>query len=182
MLPIGLSLENLKSAVADAVGDFKKYDLELLETEAHEQAISHRIAVYLEQSFGIGTKVNLNVDCEYNKHLGGDKITIIEPQYYLKHCQRCWCNACYKLERLAEIEEKEFRPDIVVHSRGNDDNNVVAIEVKKSKVCPFDLAKLRALTLPKGAKIDYGYELGVFLHFQNNEPKYIWFLSGDIAE
>jgi len=180
--PIPLSIENLKSAVLCAAGEFKKYDLKLLELAVHEQAISHRIAVYLERFFGIDTKVNLNVDCEYSKHLKDDKTAIIEPHYFLGKYPRCSCNSCKKLERLEEIEEKAFRPDIVVHSRGNDNKNVVTLEVKKSQICPFDLAKLRALTLPKGAQIGYGYELGVFLHFQNNEPKYIWFLSGEIAE
>jgi hypothetical protein len=179
--PIPLRIENLQTAVIRAVGNFKKYDLKLLELAVHEQAISHRIAVYLERLFGIGTKANLNVDCEYSKHLKDDKIAIIEPHYFLGKYPRCSCNSCKKLENLEEIEEKDFRPDIVVHTRGNDRKNVVALEVKKSRICPFDLAKLRALTLPKGAKVVYGYELGVFLHFQNKEPKYIWFLSGEIS-
>ena len=45
--------EVLKSAVRGAVNTFLKYDLKLLDDEIHEQSISHRIAVYLEDYFGI---------------------------------------------------------------------------------------------------------------------------------
>ena len=55
--------QELKSRVTDAVCLFLTEDRKLLEYEAHEQAISHRIAVYLEPSFK-----GYHIDCEYNRH------------------------------------------------------------------------------------------------------------------
>lgn len=55
------------------------------------------------------------------------------------------------------MDEKLFRPDIIVHERGNDKNNKAIIEIKKSKHSGLDLAKLNALTDKKG---HYQYVLG----------------------
>jgi hypothetical protein len=72
------------------------------------------------------------------------------------------------------FHEKLFRPDIVVHSRGNDNANLIVIEIKRSVVCPFDLAKLKALTTPKTDGGEFGYALGLFLHFPDGQPVYEW--------
>jgi hypothetical protein len=47
------------------------------------------------------------------------------------------------------------------------------------RVCPFDLAKLRALTLPKLAKVDFGYQLGAFVHFSKLGPQFLWLVNGE---
>ena len=164
--------ENIKRAVAD----FITCDVDLLDLSAHEQAISHRIAVYLESIYG---PKELNVDCEYNKHLGESKrvdLQNINPEEF----KTCNCDSCETIVNgnIYEIPRKYFRPDILVHSRGNDERNLIAIEVKKSKECPFDEAKLRALTKPRNAGGEYGYELGVFIWFIKNEPQYKWFVVG----
>jgi hypothetical protein len=79
-----------------------------------------------------------------------------------------------------DLENKLFRPDIVVHSRGNDDRNVIAIEIKNTgRFCPFDGAKLRALTAPKTDDKTYEYQLGVFLLFKGNEPSFKWYSNGE---
>ena len=79
---------------------------------------------------------------------------------------------------FSEIPERGFRPDILVHKRGTDGFNLIAIEVKKDKECPFDEAKLRALTKPFDDYGEYGYELGVFIWFPENIPSYKWFVGG----
>lgn len=162
--------------VRRAVTLFILNDLGLLTSSAHEQAISHRIGVYLE---GIYASQKLNIDCEYNKHLGKPKeidLDDIDPAMF----GACKCASCKKIlaGNFHTISEKSFRPDIVVHSRGNNERNLIAIEVKKHKECPFDEAKLRALTKPRDARGEYGYELGVFIWFTKNEPQYKWFVAG----
>lgn len=162
--------------VIRAVNSFIKKDLALLESSAHEQAVSHRIGYYLE---GIFAKEKLNIDCEYNLHLGKPKeidLDDLDPALF----RVCKCASCKKIlaGNLGAIPEKSFRPDILIHSRGNDGRNLVAIEVKKKKECPFDEAKLRALTKPREARGEYGYELGVFIWFVKNKPQYKWFVGG----
>jgi hypothetical protein len=69
--------------------------------DIHEQALAHRLAFHLENS---GSFVGYHIDCEYNRH-GDDPKT--------------------------DDQGLKFRPDIVVHIRGNDEDNLVMIETKK---------------------------------------------------
>ena len=70
-----------------------KKDLELLTGSAHEQAISHRIGVYLEDIYA---SQKLSIDCEYNKHLGRPKeidLDDIDPVVF----GACTCTSCKKI-------------------------------------------------------------------------------------
>lgn len=69
--------------------------------DIHEQALSHRLAYHLENS---GLFIGYHVDCEYNRH-GEDPKT--------------------------DLHGNNFRPDIVIHVRGNDESNLIMIEAKK---------------------------------------------------
>ena len=167
----------MQEKVMQAINFFMENDSVLLELSAHEQAISHRIGVYLEQTFA---SEKLNIDCEYNKHLDGVKridLHDLNPELY----KPCGCDACRKIidQNIHEILEKDFRPDVVIHSRGNDTKNVIVIEIKKSKECSFDEAKLKALTRSRDSGGEYGYELGVFIWFPENLPEYKWFVNGE---
>lgn len=150
-------IEELKNKVQSAVHLFLANDVELLTLAdgVHEQAISHRIAVYLETLFE-----GFHVDCEYNKHLESTKRINVDLN------SENTCKSC---------KEKLFRPDILIHKRGKNDKNIIAIEIKKNKNCPFDEEKLKALT---NKDDDYKYKLGVFIYFHNNEPKYKFFIDG----
>jgi len=166
----------MRENVTQAVNLFMDNDIKLLDSSAHEQAISHRIGVYLESIF---KSEKLNIDCEYNKHLDEPKkIDLYNLNTEL--CQKCRCHSCkFVIDgNYNEIPERGFRPDILIHKRGTDENNLIAIEVKKEKECPFDEAKLRALTLPKSDGGEFGYELGVFIWFADNSPQYKWFALG----
>ncbi|OHC00081.1 MAG: hypothetical protein A2Z57_05100 [Planctomycetes bacterium RIFCSPHIGHO2_12_39_6] len=166
----------MQEKVINAVELFVENDSDLLKNSAHEQAISHRIGVYLESLFESGKQ---NIDCEYNKHLSEPKkIDLYDLDSKL--CKRCRCNSCkFVIKRnFSKIPERGFRPDVLVHKRDRDDYNLIAIEVKKDKECPFDAAKLKALTKPLDDGGEYGYELGVFVWFPENIPIYKWFAGG----
>jgi hypothetical protein len=168
------SVQVLKEKVGNAVAVFMKNDRKLLKYGAHEQAISHRIAVYLEKLFGKREK--LNVDCEYNKHLDGEKRIDLElAQFSPGDFENCGCRGCKKLLKNEQLQEKLFRPDVVVHSRGNDERNLIAIEMKTDLFCPFDAAKLKALTKLRVNGGLYEYQLGVFLHFLKGKPNFLFF-------
>lgn len=166
----------MQDKIIKAVETFMANDAKLLDNSAHEQAISHRIGVYLESFF---ESKKLNIDCEYNKHLDEPKkidLYDLDPEL----CKNCKCDSCKLVIKgnLHEIPERGFRPDLLLHVRGTDDRNLIAIEVKKEKECPFDDAKLRALTKLRKDGGEYGYELGVFIWFAGNKPQYKWFASG----
>ena len=168
-------MDNLRYPIVRAVEEFLERDSHLLDVAAHEQAISHRIAVYLEHFFQ--WRPGLNVDCEYNKHLDASKAGSFEVDYFNKvrlEFNECKCWPCTH-PSPADFHEKLFRPDILVHSRGDDDANLIVIEIKRDVVCPFDLTKLKALTTPKPNGGEFGYALGLFLHFHEGQPVYKWF-------
>lgn len=156
--------------VKGAVVDFLEEEPNLLTLGAHEQSLSHRIAVYLERRIN---NSDLHVDCEYNKNLGEPKLLEIDG---LDSAQRrlCGCHVCANL--ADEIErERAFRPDIIVHRRHSNEYNTIAIEIKRGKFCPFDEAKLKALT---GKRLDYNYALGVFVYFISSQPQFRWYTEG----
>lgn len=171
-------MDNLQEKIKSAATSFISNDSDLLYLNVHEQSVSHRIAVHLESLF---LEPKLNVDCEYNKHLDDGKTVDLTEFLDIKNYKSCGCSTCRDIVKnrdVYRIDEKEFRPDILVHHRGHDDQNEVAIEIKKDHVCPFDVAKIKALTLSRQKGGSYGYKLGVFIYFNDNKPCYIWFKNG----
>ncbi len=84
-------------------------DAELLELDVSERAVMFHLGRYIRQR----TPADLDVDCEYNRHLKD-----VKQLLYLK--------------RLLDIEENyEVFPDILIHRRNSDDQNIVVIEIKK---------------------------------------------------
>lgn len=176
------SVQQLRDKVIEAAAIFLWRDSLLLSFTAHEQAIAHRIANYLE--FQFKDDETLNLDCEYNKHLKKPKRICLDVGDLLQQKQEagsCWCSACEKVVKEADLEElddKLFRPDIVAHSRGNDDRNLIAIEIKTHRFCPFDAAKLKAMTISRQHGGDFGYQLGAFVFFSDGKASFKWYSDG----
>lgn len=169
--------EEIKKFVHSAVDLFIKRDSELLTIEAHEQAISHRIALYLEPYFPF-----LNIDCEYNRYYleKTKKIRVEVEKCNKDQAEKCGCEPCLTIKDGDLLNEnKIFRPDIAIHNRQTS-NNIIVIELKTSKSCEFDKAKLRALTsnniTSEGYK--YKYNLGLALYFIDKVAQYEWYESG----
>lgn len=177
-------IEIYKNKVIESVNQFLERDVELLELEAHEQAISHRIAVYLERKFR-----RFNVDCEYNRNMGDTKkLKFLLDSINLSAdcCLPSRSSECAKIEKYKNkypsknTLEKSFRPDIIVHLRRSNDNNEIIIEIKKTNDCNFDKEKLKLMTKQDG---EYAYKLGVFIRFEKGTgnnwlPHYTWFVDG----
>jgi hypothetical protein len=61
------------------------------------------------------------------------------------------------------LSNKVIELDIAIHERGNDENNLIAVELEtNNKPKCDDVWKLEGLTQPLGG---YGYKLGLFLVF-----------------
>jgi hypothetical protein len=111
--------ESLKRAVEETLD--KDYDLIAL--GGHEQAIAHRIAVYLENPFS-----SFNIDCEYNRN---------------KHKTK-------NRRPESPSDDRKMRPDIIVHRR-NTPENVLAVEMKAhaNPATTDDRDKLKCLKCEK---------------------------------
>lgn len=120
VVPDGLPYyDEIRLRLADAVSATLDRDWDLIALGCHEQAIAHRIAVYLERHFP-----SFHTDCEYNRR---------------KHKSKDLCPE-------TPGESTKMRPDIIVHRRDTSDN-VLAVEMKANanRSKSNDLEKLKRL-------------------------------------
>lgn len=137
-LPCQLSFTTIRQRVLLAIQCFYVHDRYLIETEIQECAISHRLAVYIEQQFA-----GWHVDCEFNKN-GNDP-------------------------KLAEIAVKSKRPDIIVHVRGPQGPNCLAVEIKKAAtINTIDRDKCRRYVT------ELRYAWAVCVSFQSSSANLEW--------
>jgi hypothetical protein len=152
----------IKEILNAALSQLKEKDQWLLKRDLSEQSVSHKLAEYLQQYF---TGDNAyNVDCEYNgdiddnsdrKHISILREKLVQLQLLSQR----------ETELEHEIIERAVFPDIIVHKRGDNNNNLLIIEVKKqSSRIPFDYdqLKLSAYTSPENGN-HLKYQLGAFI-------------------
>ncbi|MGG4492908.1 hypothetical protein [Brevibacillus reuszeri] len=167
--------------VNNAISKFFKRDQYLLINDLNERTIAHKLASYLQEEF-----IDLNVDCEYNKNIDEDNGS--KNIYVLK----------VEAERLRKSVKKEviideilhtvisIYPDIVIHKRGENNSNLLVIEIKKSTNTTdrdYDIKKLQCYT-ENSSYNKLQYKLGLFIEFESHVPKpkkpeLIWFKDGE---
>lgn len=195
---VNVTEEQIQGWVESALKDLLEKDKALFEFKVSERAVTHRLAMYL--GMVIEPKLSsISVDCEYNRHYGDPKKF---PRAKLENNLDClldknesWHNIALDCIGNSNIESnvekakcniaadlragaRRVIPDIVVHCRGNDNNNVLIVEVKvaqsKHQAVLLDLAKLKTFT-DNGSKVKYQY--GLFINIEEPEMSRIkaWF-------
>ncbi|WP_434643723.1 hypothetical protein PQ692_04845 [Thermoanaerobacterium thermosaccharolyticum] len=161
-------IEEIRILVKNALDKLYHNDRYLLEHDVNEQSITHRLAIYLEDVF-----FNYNVDCEYNRY--GDDPKRLKGKSFKKYDKLFKC----EIDRLIkEIDaDKLAKPDIIVHKRGRNDQNLLVIEVKKSnnKDDNYDILKLMIFT---DKDYDLNYKYGLFIKLDKEKELY-WFCDGE---
>lgn len=150
-----MKLYQIKRRVDIAVDMLRVNDNYLLKNDVNERSITHKLAMYLDQTFG----KEYDVDCEYNRNIDDSRnrkmIDII----------------------ISELESttQSVYPDIIVHKRGRNDSNLLVVEVKKSTNRDngdFDIKKLECYT-DSCSSSSFTYTYGVFIKLFASEEKYI---------
>jgi hypothetical protein len=100
----------VEQALKVALDKFFSQDAHLLAVNASERSMSHRIAVYIAEQIP-----GYDVDCEYNRDG-------INPKELNLHVEQV---------SSAEDEAVTVFPDIIVHRRGNNNDNLLVVEMKK---------------------------------------------------
>lgn len=145
--------------LSEAVTRLEANDTILLQRGAHERAICHRLAVYLEQEVNLRKAVDgrWHVDCEYNLYGSGHgRARSVEEMRKIIVVQG-------RQDSDGEESEHSVFPDIVVHRRDTTENQLV-VEVKVVRGFPdrreieFDLRKLAAFQ-DAGKGFEYGNAL-----------------------
>ena len=97
----------------------------LLDLDVSERALLHQLALCLSQLVPDG----YDVDVEYNRHNADPKRLNLPPRKALDR----------------ELRATTVFPDIIVHKRGTDENNLLVLEVKKlGESTAYDECKLFA--------------------------------------
>jgi len=116
-------IENHLNLALDALFAIDHY---LLSVDSSERSISHRLAIHLAQQLS-----GYDVDCEYNR----DGFDVKRLHFEQRHAND------------DDVEAVTVFPDIIVHQRGTNEQNMLAVEMKKgsSTVPPdYDIKKLKA--------------------------------------
>lgn len=140
------------------------HDLYLLKNNGCERSIAHRLAIYLENEFQY-----YHVDCEYNINIETESqrkyIHMLEEEIKKYKPKRDIDN--FPASEIDDYRNVSVYPDIIVHHRGTNIDNLLVIEIKKSNSTitdDFDLLKLERYTshyFNDGLK----YKYGVFIKF-----------------
>ena len=130
--------EEVRNKLTIALNLLVEKDAFLLECNANERSISHRLAVYLEHEFE-----GWDVDCEYNRDMDNPKRMNLQEMD----------------SESTDTNGKTVFPDIIVLIRG-ESNNLLVVEMKKTTSTiddDFDFHKLEAF------KQQLGYRNAVFV-------------------
>lgn len=110
-----------------AIDTLVESDRELLALDVTERALSHQLAHYISVSGRVARP--LVVDCEYNRHFDNPKRLNLPPRKALDR----------------EVRATTVFPDILIHQRNTDENNILVVELKKpGEDLEYDELKLNA--------------------------------------
>lgn len=174
--------KKLKEALDEATEDLKKNDEPLLMHNVNERSITHKLAEYLQKHLP-----EYNVDCEYNRNTDQGSKKIKRLSLKLEEIiEESGVGIKSKIINNSEYYETSVYPDIIVHKRGENHNNLLIIEVKKSSANKdaynYDCEKLKAYTdNSEGNSLKYFYGVLIEIETGNNCTVKCdkWFKNGE---
>lgn len=159
-----MSNEDTLTRINESIEELWEKDCWLLTEELNERCIAHKLAIYLASRFP-----DYQVDCEYNGDIENDNHNKIVGMLRKDILNIGAGLNEAELKTTDEILMRRVNPDIIIHSRRTNKNNLCVLELKTRYNPPaevrFDELKLKAYTRPKN---NYGmdYQLGIYLDFR----------------
>ena len=160
-----ITLKEACDLVNYALLEFYKHDHLLLDYKTEKDAIAERcmvfhIGCYMIEKIKSNSKfADYDVDCEYNRNFNAPK-------------------GMYK-QVLEKIESRNTYPDMVVHKRRSNKNNLIVIEFKKGRATEDakkrDIEKLCYFTDPNR---EYCYNFGLYVELFKKCAKIKIFQNG----
>lgn len=194
-----LTNDQVKERLETALRKLYVRDNYLLENDAHERSITHKLAEYLQQLFP-----DYDVDCEYNLDRQGSrfrkkwvapKLTgkMLEQFDAIKKLINIPKKSAHSellvksLEENIDLIARNFYPDIIIHRRGSNKFNLLVVEAKKGLLDDrLDRERLSIFTGPAVGVNHYKYQIGALvnirtkgdvLHNQFQPP--VYFVNGN---
>ena len=136
----------------------------LFHNQANERSLCHRLALYMEGLFK-----GYSVDCEYNRSAEESK----RMKFDVEEVEKGLGNK----NSSKDLEAKTVYPDIIVHKRGDNSDNLVVIEAKKDTNKDSDNDKIKIKKYMNQLK----YKNGFLVKFNvANKPSYeLYEIGGD---
>jgi hypothetical protein len=132
--------EQVEEIIGYAIQQLQKNDADLLEINVSERAVMFHLGRYIREK----TPAKFDVDCEYNRHFKNPK-----QLWYLKN-------------ELDVPQECSVFPDILIHRRNSDEDNILVMELKKiGEDLEADKRKLKAF---KVAPYSYAFAVQVVIN------------------
>lgn len=152
-----VTFDQVKTLVNAALGRFYREDRMLIDYESENNAVSERCMVfrigwYMLEAMKEAPQFEwADLDCEYNRNFFDPKMMYIRRQ-----------NGSIKRTR-------NVVPDLLIHERRSNANNLLVIEFKKGFPSRFlrgqDTAKLKYFTNPNE---DYRYSFGFYIELHSH--------------
>lgn len=175
---MSITRDEIEQILNECIKELFDRDWALLKNDVSERAITHKLAEYLQCRIP-----ELNVDCEYNRNtlLGAyapKSITLLKGKT--------------KNQGKLDMDTDDLLaisayPDIIVHRRMTNDENLLVMEVKKRRSQvnhTHDYEKLKAFT-ESSERNSYHFKYGVFLLLDTGQewerttkPIQQWFVEG----
>lgn len=176
--------KEIKMIVDRALASFfdKEGNSLVIETDANERSITHKLAEHLNIAVQSSFFKGFDVDCEYNRV--GKGAELVTKRLQLKDLCRTYPNYA----KPEDIKGTTVYPDIIIHQRGESglgihSSNLLVAEVKKSSNRSsssrgFDHCKIeqyvKQINYQVGLFIDIGESVGT--------TRLEWFISGKWSE
>jgi hypothetical protein len=144
--PASPTEEEVHAAVDAAIASLCASAQHLLDADASERSLSHRLAVHLIPRFE-----HYEIDCEYNRDRFSVKKLMLSERGV----------------KDDELDAVTVFPDIIVHKRGSQDQNLLVLEMKKASSSvdhAYDIEKLSAFKTELG----YRFAVHVVIGFRRN--------------
>ena len=132
----------LEEIIKEALNELYLRDEYLINMKVHEQAIVFRFALYFIKALEEIKYNEYDCDIEYNRKFSSPK----------------------------QIADTKVRPDLILHKRGSNDDNLLVIEFKTYWNCNIavDENKLKELTKEDGG---FGYKWGISILLEKSLEK-----------
>lgn len=160
-----VKFEDIKKLVNAALGKFYKNERDLIDMENNREMVSERCMVfhiggYMKNRMNTLTKFQwADLDCEYNRDMGETKTIYINDFEY------------------------SFVPDLIIHRRKSNKNNLLVIEFKKENAREedkeYDKKKLIALTSEEKL---FKYNFGLYVELGRYKVKVSVYQNGNLCE
>lgn len=117
-----INKEKILDAFNYAFNMLLKYDAFAISNDSHEQCLSGRLAMYLREFLLNYENDDVRIDVEYNKDKQNTKL----QNQNIPHDSNT---------------NPYIRPDVLIHQRGTNDNNILYCEIKKNNDCDNNKVK-----------------------------------------